>query len=134
MKCDVRLTHNYRFGGNVLKDKCGIFIFLLVALLSHSNTCYYARVTRRYSAGENVHLSSDRAPDDGLLRHGGVNKSHVGSMSHSTFNSVALLTGTGMTNQHVPTFLTSIVSVLLVPEESLPRVICTPNSSIMEFL
>lgn len=63
MKCDVRLTRNYRFGGNVLKDKCGIFVFRLVALLLHNNTCYYACVTRRYSAGENVH----GAPDDGLL-------------------------------------------------------------------
>lgn len=69
MKCDMSLTRNYTFGRNLLREKCGIFLFLL------GPTCYNARVTCRYLAGEKVHLASGGAPDDGLVIRGGVNTS-----------------------------------------------------------
>lgn len=94
MKCDVRLTRNYRFAGNVLKDKCGIFIFLLVALSLHNNTCNNTCDPRILGRGI---FPFDGAADDGRLRRGGVNKSHVGSMSPQ-FKSAALLAGNRRTN------------------------------------
>lgn len=44
MKGDVRVRHVITgFGGNVLKNQCGILIRLSGVLLPHNNTCNYTR-------------------------------------------------------------------------------------------